>query len=429
MRKFAILFISLISVLSLWGRQASASFSIDNARTQIEELEAQNTQVAQKAQNLSPDKITAEEKAQVLSTLQSTFSEIHTTLDNYLNLTPQQQAHAQNLISGFINKYHNNIYAKDRNGNLIVDVSTGSFLKTCYKFKHEFAKLNQSVHSVPTETAEAANPETTATGAHATPTGTEGGEDNADNEDDASDIPFERSWSIAALIVGFLGFAFGIIAIFLALALQKKVDRKEDDTRYKLNNFNRQITELKNLTSQANAAIQSLNAGQSKFRQQSQTRIQSQTHQQNIRQTGKTYPHPQQVPTPQPIQPTKSQQINPEPEPAKPSFVHLYATVNASSPVPEFFKVSNDNSAGDKVFMITLRSANDESGEFYIAPDLSDDFIKSVIVDRETYLPTLFCEKEIMADMPNRIKMVSAGKAKKVGGKWQVQERMVVQLL
>lgn len=112
----------------------------------------------------------------------------------------------------------------------------------------------------------------------------------------------------------------------------------------------------------------------------------------------------------------------------RPTISYLYATIKAQSPYAEFFKVASENS-GDKVFMLTLANPEADVAEFTIAPNMSPDFMKSVIIDRDTYLPSLFCEKSIDSSNPTRIEVNSVGRAKKVDGKWQVQERMIIRLV
>lgn len=112
----------------------------------------------------------------------------------------------------------------------------------------------------------------------------------------------------------------------------------------------------------------------------------------------------------------------------RPAVSYLYATIKAQSSYPEFFKVSTDNS-GDKVFMLILANTEANVAKFTIVPNMSPDFMKSVIIDRETYLPSLFCEKSIDSSNPTRIEVISMGSAKKVDGIWQVQDRMIIRLV
>ena len=60
---------------------------------------------------------------------------------------------------------------------------------------------------------------------------------------------------------------------------------------------------------------------------------------------------------------------------------------------------------------------------------MAQDFMKSVINNRETYLPNVFCEKSIDSHHPTNIEVISQGVAKKVDGKWQVQHRMSIRLV
>lgn len=121
----------------------------------------------------------------------------------------------------------------------------------------------------------------------------------------------------------------------------------------------------------------------------------------------------------QPQQPVKQE---------NPSVYYLFATAKAGSSYPEFYKVSSDKN-WDKVYMLMLKNEEDEVAEFTIVPDMTPDFMKSVIDDRETHLPPIFCERSIDSQNPTRIEVVSTGVAKKECGKWMVQERMKIKLV
>lgn len=107
---------------------------------------------------------------------------------------------------------------------------------------------------------------------------------------------------------------------------------------------------------------------------------------------------------------------------------YLYATVSARSILPEFIKVMNDN-PGDRVFMLTLAQPDADVAEFSIVPSMSADFKQSVINDHDTYLSHLFCDKSLYSSNPTDIVVDAVGKAKKVDGKWQVQDRMAIRLV
>lgn len=92
-----------------------------------------------------------------------------------------------------------------------------------------------------------------------------------------------------------------------------------------------------------------------------------------------------------------------------------------------FYKVTRDNN-GDKVFMLTLSNANDTDAEFKIAK-MSDDFLRAVLNNHETYLPPIFCEKQNISANPTNIQIVSPGHAKLIDGKWMMQDRIVINLV
>lgn len=124
----------------------------------------------------------------------------------------------------------------------------------------------------------------------------------------------------------------------------------------------------------------------------------------------------------------KEQKQSPQPVQEKSSVYYLFATAKAGSSYPEFYNVSRDKTLY-KVYMLMLKNEEDEIAEFTIVPDMTPDFMKSVIDDRETHLPPIFCERSIDAQNPTRIEVVSTGVAKKECGKWMVQERMKIKLV
>lgn len=112
----------------------------------------------------------------------------------------------------------------------------------------------------------------------------------------------------------------------------------------------------------------------------------------------------------------------------KTTITNLYATTKAHFHRAEFFKVSQENT-GDKVYMLTLANPEADTADFTIVPNMTEDFMNSVIKDRDTYMPPPFCEKSIDTQNPSKIEVLSQGKAKKVDGRWQVQERMSIRLI
>lgn len=124
----------------------------------------------------------------------------------------------------------------------------------------------------------------------------------------------------------------------------------------------------------------------------------------------------------------KEQKQLPQPVQEKSSVYYLFATAKAGSSYPEFYNVSRDKTLY-KVYMLMLKNEEDEIAEFTIVPDMTPDFMKSVIDDRETHLPPIFCERSIDSQNPTRIEVVSTGVAKKECGKWMVQERMKIKLV
>jgi len=212
-------------------------------------------------------------------------------------------------------------------------------------------------------------------------------------------------WDWIAMGLGILGIAIGCYGVFCVNKAHSRITKRRNEISDLESRLMQRINEIKP-SSYRGAAADSY-VPQPQYPPKPQIK----------RKEPAVIPQPRQEYTkPQPIVEQKSTTSN------------LFATIKVGSPLAEFFKVSYENS-GDKVFMLTLSNPEAEVADFTIVPNMAPDFMKSVIIDRDTYLPAIFCEKSIDSQNPSRIEVLSQGRAKKVDGKWQVQERMSIRLV
>lgn len=225
---------------------------------------------------------------------------------------------------------------------------------------------------------------------------------------------------ILALIGGFVSMCISIRALRRMKHVHKRIDAQLNEIIEVEKRINQKIEKLKLPDNEGvSSSRQKPTKPSSHLRRQ-----QSQLPKQSLRQSQQSPQQPLQPPTIIALGESEESQS----ADVASDRINLYATVKALSPYAEFFKVSDVNS-GDKVFMLTLLRQEDEVAEFTIAPDMTPDFMKSVINDRDTYLPSLFCEKAIDSANPTRIEVGTPGRAKKVDGKWHVEERMILRLV
>ena len=422
MRKVTSILIMLVSVLTMWGQNTNSVLTMwgqntkftyeaaSEAITWLKDAQAEIIQQANDSQIGSTDKENAKgllnETFQKLDKVMSVYKQIES--DPQLNHEAQQTEltqEAQQIISEFIYKFQ--IAILDDNKTKI-NVSTRRFMDVAEdsskKFDEFYSEAQKFIESHPSAS------EVKTDGSEAQNTGNINSEE-LESQDNGTSPETLKNGSASSLIA-WIAFGIGILSLLLSvLAL------------IKINNEHRRISkcehELEGAERRINQKINEIKP--SSFRGA----------------TSSDAPTQQYVPQPKP-QPRKAQTpVKPvyregkaqgEKVVERPTISYLYATIKAQSPYAEFFKVASENS-GDKVFMLTLANPEADVAEFTIAPNMTPDFMKSVIVDRDTYLPSLFCEKFIDSSNPTRIEVDSVGRAKKVDEKWQVQERMKIRLV
>lgn len=393
----------LVSVLTMWGQ--STEFNYENASDNIAKLKDAQPTIIQQAN--ASTRINPTDKAIAESLLTTTFQKLDNVMSVYKQIEsdPQLNNEAQLIIVDFLNAYRDAILDDKKEK---IQVSTRSFMtvaeNSSKKFDEFYSKAQKYIESHPSTS------EVEMVGSEVQDPGN-GNNEEVKSQGDGTISETLKNGSTSSLLA-WIALATGMLSLLLSVL-----------GLIRINNEHHRISKRKHELEEAERRInQKINEIKpSSFRDAtssyapSQPSVPQQKPQQRKVQAPVTHVHREEN-----IQKTKVVE--------RPAISYLYATIKAQSPYAEFFKVATDNS-GDKVFMLTLANPEADVAEFTIAPNMSPDFMKSVIVDRDTYLPSLFCEKSIDSSNPTRIEVNSVGRAKKIDGKWQVQERMIIRLV
>lgn len=401
MRKIAILFAVLISVLNIWGQQDDIALAQELKA--INDLKTKQAEVVEQAKRVT--KIPEADRNAVDSMLTSVFGKIDMVMSACSRMPEDSELRSEALkaVSEFVQAY-NIAILDDKKEN--VQILSRKFLGVVEKYDPMFddfyKRVQEYIDSNSAQEPEKEDPEA--------PVAPVVNSLKAENAVEAQEVcegnGYEKILLWISVALGLAGFIMGLIALLLANRAHARVNRRKEELMETERRLTQMINEIKPSGYRGPvAAVTSLPA---------QKPVQQRP--------------PQRKPQ-TPVRPAKYtepvQKANVENEPSTSS---LFATVKAQSSFPEFFKVAKENS-GDKVYMLILDRPDAEFAEFTIAPNMSPDFMKSIIVDRDTYLPPIFCQKSIESGNPTRIEVLSKGKAKKVDGKWLVQDRMVIRLV
>lgn len=384
MKKFITIIVAFMSVLTLWG-QTDEDKDIKRYLEYFQQNKGEVILQAKQKGHLQDG-----DSALIISVI----NDAEYLYNNYANIASKNETLSSEIktsLTTFCTQFYNDITSADKQKILI---GTRSFSITIKSYQTTFESLCKKIEESLSSSSPAAD-----------------GDDNSDDDNNDPDNPIHQDESsmsllyvliILSLIVG------AASAIFAVLALKK------------INSTNKELKKLKTKINKIEEA-----AASSKSRG-NQTRNRTNYPAPATAKTEPTYPSQQSVQynnvavTPPPA-PERKENVNKTPQET-----YLYANTNANGGI-EFYKVTTENS-GDKVFMIILKKADDENGDFTIAP-MSDNFMREVIANRDMFLPSTFCERIVGSPNPTRIEVDAKGKAKKVGGKWQMQERMKIRLI
>lgn len=397
MRKVTSILIMFVSVLTMWGQ--STEFTYENASDAIKKLKDAQPTIIQQANASS--RIISTDKANAESLLTATFKKLDNVMSVYKQIESDQQLNheAQQIIVDFLKAYRAAIL-DDKKEN--IQVSTRSFMTVAEnsspKFDEFYNKAQKYIESHPStpEVKKDTDVQDFRDGNNV-----EGSKSNGTISDSSKNGSVLSILTWMALAIGMLSLLFSVLALVRINHEHHQINKRKQEIEDAERRINQKINELK----------------PSSFRGTTSSYVPPQL------------PLPQQKKVQNPVTAVHREDNTQRLKVVeRPTISYLYATIKAQSPYAEFFKVTNENS-GDKVFMLTLPNPESDVAEFTIAPNMSPDFMKSVIIDRDTYLPSLFCEKIIDSSNPTRIEVNSVGRAKKVEGKWQVQERMAIRLV
>ena len=403
MRKALSIVVMLVSVLTMWGQ--ATVFTYENASDAINKLKDAQPEIIRQANASS--KISSTDKAIADSVLTATFQKLDSVMSVYKQIESDQELNheAQQIIIDFINSYRAAIFDNDQEN---IQVRTRKFMNVAQnsskKFDEFYSKAQKYIVSHPsTSEVEMMEPQ------EHNPSDVNKGKGKS--QGDEATIETLKSGLASsllawiALVIGLLSLILSVLALIRINNEHHRISKRKHELEESERRINQKISEIK---------PSSFRGATSSYAPPLPSVPQQKTKQRKVQ---------------APVNPVhREENVQKTKVVESPSISYLYATIKAQSPFAEFFKVATENS-GDKVFMLKLASPEADVAEFTIAPNMSPDFMKSVIVDRDTYLPSLFCEKSIVSSNPTRIEVNSVGRAKKVDGKWQVQERMLIRLV
>lgn len=401
MRKVYIIILSLFSVLVALG-QEQKPFEYNSVQKFAQELKQKQDVVLEQASK-SP-RISDEDKTKANEILTNTFESLDKVFSVYNDIKedPDLVKEAEEIIINFLNKYSAAILSDNKKR---IQVSTRVFLSVAEESSSDFNSFynkaqeyinqhnkgdNQTIDAKYDDKAGGVNQEA----------------ENANGENSKSKTSYQIS--IWALIVGALGAILGLFALLNVQKAHKRIEKRK--------------AEILKLEKSLNPLIKKIN-GSSNCGSTKALEVQH-----KVTKCPPYAPHKPQNAESKNLNKEQSNRNNTITE-QKSTTTNLFATSKADSSCAEFYRVSPDNNNGDKVFMLTLANPDAEIADFTIVSNMPSDFLKSVINDRDTYLPILFCDKLINSQNPTKIEVSSQGKAKKVDGKWQVQERMSIRLV
>lgn len=413
----SILLLSFISALMVWG-QSERQFEFESVKDSVNQLKQQQSIVVEKAKD---SKISSEDKANADSILTKAFASLNDVLGvyNVIKEDSSLEHEAQTIVVEFIDAYRKAIFSADGKS---IQISNRNFLKVAESSSPKLDTIYQKAKYIaqhPKESEAKDNDDIKK-------------ENNGSSENPSADPPSIKesssisTWDWIAMGLGIIGMLLGGYAIICVNAAHKPITERLNEISDLENRLAQRINEIKPSSYRGPAA-------NSYVPQHQYTPEHQLKRKESVANPQPRYDEPKhQVKRKVPV--ANPQPRYGEPKPQQPiidqrtTISNLFATIKAGSLLAEFFKVSTENS-GDKVFMLTLTNPEAEVADFTIVPNMAPDFMKSVIIDRDTYLPAVFCEKSIDSQNPSRIEVLSQGRAKKVDGKWQVQERMSIRLV
>lgn len=382
MKKILTIMMMFLTVLTLWGQsgQSSSSSRLDSIRF----FRGSTDSILINAQKNRVDTTNVRQK------MKSLFDEIDTIATKLTKLRAQisdeqlnsLEVEYENLRGSFVVDFSKAILNKDKTS---ISVKTNNFIEVIDKYQKEYDKL---YNKLPQQ------------------------ESSNNQQNGKTAVARTNNIPILLWILSSIGALVSIIGLCSVLIIRSRINTRINERKREIQDLEKSISsfkeELKKLTEKIDVVPSKKSyVPQTSYLPESLNREEELD---NVDNNTKLKPSPKRV-----IKNT-------------PSGYNLYATVKVGSSFPEFFKVSREKT-GDKVFMLTLAKEGDEVAEFTIVPDMTPDFMKSIISDRETYLPPVFCEKIIENQNPTKIEVKSKGRAKKESGRWTVQDRMSIKLV
>lgn len=396
-RKITTCLFILLCSLTVVG-QPEQELNIESVRNAITEFNTSKSEVVTQASKRGYGT-----QKELDSTLNHTFQSILYIADNIEKVkdNPKFSQSTAEDINAFIGEYRLAISVSADDPK--IGIGSKKFLDVVQFFSPKFDSINEQIKA---KLADKKNPDGDKAGV------TDPSEDKSEsNEEVAEESSNIWIWCWRVLILlGVIGLILGCIGLLLFKNVYSRIKELEQECDSLKRNYSHDMQEMRERLNRINRS--------------------------NYSQTPKSYGYYSEAPKqPSPVKENtikKSPEKKEKRESSQPKVISteicLYASIDALSPIPEFKKVSNVESE-NKIFMLKLRTADDNIATYDMAPNISQDRLKAVIADRNTYLPSTFCEIVGVSGSPTRITVVELGTAKKnAEGKWLVGTRMKLKL-
>lgn len=429
----------VFSVLTMWGQSQSTTASKNGIQDKYEYFkqnlkyfQENKENVISQAANLSnAANITSIDKSTPL--LDEIYDGIQEILDNWTIIDQHQDKFSQEIekLKVFIDKYYVDITYTDPNNNrTIISIGSRDFYSTALGYQPDLKDFRNKIHEYSNEKSKIneASKNSVIVDSNSEKEIKGNNEVEDENKEKKNDTTWSEIFCWMALIISLIS----IILSFTAFALHSRSQNELKDMRKKNKSYKEKLAneinvikeKLQQSASNTTPNVSSKESNNNRYKEYSskynQTGInyggQLNEEPPTFRANENSYNSPNE----------KSAPVSVE-NPHK-NLIHLYATVNVNSSLPEFFKVTSEKTS-DKLFELTLVNPDDEVAGFTVIPDLSPNFLRDVILNRDTYLPTTFCDKQIKSENPTQIMVQETGRAKKDGNIWRVTDRMVIKLI
>lgn len=423
-------------VLTMWGQSQSTTASNNGIQDKYKHFK-QNLKYFQDNKDevisQAANKIPTNKSTPLLNEIYDGIQEI---LDNWTIIEQHQDIFKQEIdkLKVFIDTYYGNITDTDPNNNsTIISITTSNFYSTALGYQQDLKDFRNKIHEYSNEKSKIneASKNSVIVDSNSEKEIKGNNEFEDENKEKKNDTTWSEIFCWMALIISLMS----IILSFTAFALHSRSQNELKSLRERNKSFKAKLEKLDNEINDIKVKLKqsaSCTTPKDSSKKSNNNRYKGDSSKYN--QTGINYGG--QLNEEPPTFRANENSYNLPNEKSAPvsvenphkNLIHLYATVNVNSSLPEFFKVTSEKTS-DKLFELTLVNPDDEVAGFTVIPDLSPNFLRDVILNRDTYLPATFCDKQIKSENPTQIMVQETGRAKKDGNTWRVTDRMVIILI